>query len=315
MSDPRRAGEVLAGLRDARRPPVARRLRHRASPRCPTSSACPSTRSRSTARSSWAWPTTTTTRRSCARRSTSPATSASRSSPRASRRSRSYRRPHRPALRRRPGLPLQPPAAGGLAASPAGCRRATPERWCPRRAATLDASDEPTRRSPPTATGRCWSAAPSAAHQDGEEIDVGRRTVALCRCGKSQLRPFCDGTHQVVGSRRRAAPRAAATTRRPRRPPLAAQAGPRPRRAARAATSRRLPRRSAGARPSAPRASTSARAPQSTSAASSGSCRARPAGEVDGRDVLVDGVGLDVLVEEVRRPRARRSRGAAGALP
>ena len=34
--------------------------------------------------------------------------------------------------------------------------------------------------------------------QDGQEIEVGRKTVALCRCGKSRSRPFCDGTHQVV---------------------------------------------------------------------------------------------------------------------
>jgi len=34
--------------------------------------------------------------------------------------------------------------------------------------------------------------------QDGNEIEVGRRTVALCRCGKSRLRPFCDGTHKLV---------------------------------------------------------------------------------------------------------------------
>jgi CDGSH-type Zn-finger protein len=34
--------------------------------------------------------------------------------------------------------------------------------------------------------------------QEGNEIAVGRRTVALCRCGKSRIRPFCDGTHKVV---------------------------------------------------------------------------------------------------------------------
>jgi CDGSH-type Zn-finger protein len=34
--------------------------------------------------------------------------------------------------------------------------------------------------------------------QDGNEIEVGRKTVALCRCGKSRIRPFCDGTHALV---------------------------------------------------------------------------------------------------------------------
>jgi CDGSH-type Zn-finger protein len=35
--------------------------------------------------------------------------------------------------------------------------------------------------------------------QDGNVIETGRRTVALCRCGRSQTRPFCDGTHKLVG--------------------------------------------------------------------------------------------------------------------
>ncbi|MGZ4430090.1 MAG: CDGSH iron-sulfur domain-containing protein [Gaiellales bacterium] len=32
--------------------------------------------------------------------------------------------------------------------------------------------------------------------EDGREIEAGRRTVALCRCGRSRLRPFCDGSHR-----------------------------------------------------------------------------------------------------------------------
>lgn len=35
--------------------------------------------------------------------------------------------------------------------------------------------------------------------QDGNEISLSRRTIALCRCGRSQMRPFCDGTHQQIG--------------------------------------------------------------------------------------------------------------------
>ena len=34
--------------------------------------------------------------------------------------------------------------------------------------------------------------------QDGNDIAVERETVALCRCGKSRIRPFCDGTHKLV---------------------------------------------------------------------------------------------------------------------
>jgi CDGSH-type Zn-finger protein len=39
------------------------------------------------------------------------------------------------------------------------------------------------------------------ADQDGNEIEVKREVVALCRCGRSQIRPFCDGTHKAIGFR------------------------------------------------------------------------------------------------------------------
>lgn len=35
--------------------------------------------------------------------------------------------------------------------------------------------------------------------QEGKELQRDRRTIALCRCGKSRMRPFCDGTHKLVG--------------------------------------------------------------------------------------------------------------------
>ena len=35
--------------------------------------------------------------------------------------------------------------------------------------------------------------------QDGQEIDPGRETIALCRCGKSGIKPFCDSSHKRAG--------------------------------------------------------------------------------------------------------------------
>jgi CDGSH-type Zn-finger protein len=36
---------------------------------------------------------------------------------------------------------------------------------------------------------------------DGAELPVRRRVVALCRCGRSRLPPFCDGSHHAAGFR------------------------------------------------------------------------------------------------------------------
>lgn len=35
----------------------------------------------------------------------------------------------------------------------------------------------------------------------GEEVPRRRKTVALCRCGASGIKPYCDGTHKLIGFR------------------------------------------------------------------------------------------------------------------
>ena len=60
--------------------------------------------------------------------------------------------------------------------------------------------------------------------QDGAEIDPGRKTIALCRCGKSAIKPFCDGSHKRSGFSAPSAPsrpRPAAQILRSTRPPAA----------------------------------------------------------------------------------------------
>ncbi|TDO47982.1 iron-binding CDGSH zinc finger protein [Kribbella sp. VKM Ac-2527] len=33
--------------------------------------------------------------------------------------------------------------------------------------------------------------------EDGDPIPAPRRTIALCRCGRTAIPPFCDGTHTL----------------------------------------------------------------------------------------------------------------------
>ena len=34
---------------------------------------------------------------------------------------------------------------------------------------------------------------------DGTEVEVADEVSALCRCGGSSNKPFCDGTHRAAG--------------------------------------------------------------------------------------------------------------------
>lgn len=33
----------------------------------------------------------------------------------------------------------------------------------------------------------------------GDPVERRRGTVALCRCGASAIKPYCDGTHKAIG--------------------------------------------------------------------------------------------------------------------
>lgn len=34
---------------------------------------------------------------------------------------------------------------------------------------------------------------------EGAEFSMDKETIALCRCGASTRKPFCDGTHSKIG--------------------------------------------------------------------------------------------------------------------
>lgn len=62
-------------------------------------------------------------------------------------------------------------------------------------------SDAPTRITP-YRNGPYLVRGPfTMVDQEGNEIEIKRPVVALCRCGRSAIRPFCDGTHKAIGFR------------------------------------------------------------------------------------------------------------------
>jgi CDGSH-type Zn-finger protein len=48
--------------------------------------------------------------------------------------------------------------------------------------------------------------------EGGREVCTRRRVNALCRCGRSAVQPFCDGTHKIVPFSPRAVNGASAST-------------------------------------------------------------------------------------------------------
>jgi CDGSH-type Zn-finger protein len=96
-----------------------------------------------------------------------------------------------------------------LSARPTGHDRPVPENPPAQIPAADDVTDDRVRDLPPadgsTATITPYRDGPLIVRgdfrlvdTDGNEIDAGRRTVALCRCGKSGIKPFCDGTHKRI---------------------------------------------------------------------------------------------------------------------
>jgi CDGSH-type Zn-finger protein len=67
-------------------------------------------------------------------------------------------------------------------------------------------ADAPPPRTEPAATITPYPDGPllvrgnvTLIDEHGNPIERRRRTVALCRCGVSAIKPWCDGTHKAIG--------------------------------------------------------------------------------------------------------------------
>jgi CDGSH-type Zn-finger protein len=52
-----------------------------------------------------------------------------------------------------------------------------------------------------TGSGTGTGTVDNSGNNSGEPAQRGRRTVALCRCGVSTIKPYCDGTHKLINFR------------------------------------------------------------------------------------------------------------------
>jgi CDGSH-type Zn-finger protein/uncharacterized Fe-S cluster protein YjdI len=72
-------------------------------------------------------------------------------------------------------------------------------RSCPSGALTYERRDGGNEAAPPVNTLRVWENGPLAVHADlAIEGQDHRLRATLCRCGASQAKPFCDGSHKAA---------------------------------------------------------------------------------------------------------------------
>jgi len=73
-----------------------------------------------------------------------------------------------------------------------------PARWLEQIQSLIGSSAEETRRHFDV-VGEGLRADVRVIDWNGAEYAIDRRPIALCRCGASTRKPFCDGTHSKIG--------------------------------------------------------------------------------------------------------------------